>query len=59
MDTITLMSFGLLYGLPEQADTVIGTRGLPNPYYVDALKHQTGLEQAVRDHVFSTLEAEA
>ncbi|MBR6413168.1 MAG: NUDIX domain-containing protein [Oscillospiraceae bacterium] len=59
MEEITLMSFGLLYGLPEQADTVIGTRGLPNPYYVDALKHQTGLEQSVRDHVFSTPEAEA
>lgn len=59
MEEITLMSFGLLYGLPEQADTVIGTRGLPNPYYVEALKHQTGLEQAVRDYVFSTPEAEA
>lgn len=59
MEDITLMSFGQLYGLPEQADTVIGTRGLPNPYYVEALKHQTGLEQAVRDYVFSTPEAEA
>ena len=56
---ITLMSFGYLFGLPEEADTVIGVRGLPNPYWVEALKHKTGLDQEVRDYVFSTPEAEA
>lgn len=59
MNEITLMSFGCLYGLPGEADTVIGTRGLPNPYYVEALKHRTGLDREVRDYVFSTPEAEA
>ena len=58
MNEITLMSFGYLYGLPEEADTVIGVRGLPNPYYVEALKHKTGLEEAVRDYVFSTPESQ-
>ena len=58
MNEITLMSFGYLYGPPEEADTVIGTRGMPNPYYVEELKHKTGLDQAVRDYVFSTPEAE-
>ena len=59
MNEITLMSFGYVFGAPEGADTVIGTRGLPNPYWVEELKHKTGLDQAVRDHVFSTPEAEA
>ncbi len=58
MNEITLMSFGYLFGAPEGADTVIGTRGLPNPYYDESLKHKTGLDQAVRDYVFSTPEAE-
>lgn len=59
MEAITLMSFGALYGVPPEADTVIGTRGLPNPYYVPELKQKTGLEAAVRSYVFSTPEAEA
>lgn len=58
MNEITLMSFGYLYGVPEHADTIIGARGLPNPYYVEALKHSTGLDPAVRDYVFSTPEAQ-
>ena len=57
MNEITILSFGYLYGLPERADTVIGARGLPNPYYVEALKHSSGLDPAVRDYVFSTPEA--
>ena len=59
MNELTLMSFGYLFGLPEDADTVIGTRGLPNPYYVEELKHKTGLDQEVRDYVFSTSKSEA
>lgn len=59
MNEITLMSFGYVFGAPEGADTVIGTRGLPNPYWVEALKHKTGLDSEVRDYVFSTPEAEA
>ena len=58
MNEITLMSFGYVFGAPEGADTVIGTRGLPNPYWVEELKHKTGLDREVRDYVFSTPEAE-
>lgn len=53
MDTITLMSFGYLHGLPEQADTVIDTRGLKNPFYIPELKEKSGLDQEVRDYIFS------
>ena len=59
MNEITLMSFGYVFGFPEGADTVIGTRGLPNPYWIDTLKNKTGLDREVRDYVFSTPEAEA
>ncbi len=31
MNELTLMSFGYLYGLPEEADTVIGVLDAPNP----------------------------
>lgn len=53
MDTITLMSFGYLHGLPEQADTVIDTRGLKNPFYIPELKERSGLDKEVRDYIFS------
>ena len=56
---ITMMSFGYLFGLPEEADTIIGVRGLPNPYWVEELKHKTGLDPEVRDYVLSTPEARA
>lgn len=53
METITLMSFGFLYGLPQNADTVIDVRGLKNPYYIPQLKEKTGLDPEVRDYIFS------
>lgn len=53
MDKITLMSFGYLHGLPAQADTVIDTRGLKNPFYVPELKEKSGLDKEVRDYIFS------
>lgn len=53
MDTITLMSFGYLHGLPANADTVIDTRGLKNPFYVPELKEKSGLDKEARDYIFS------
>ena len=53
METITLMSFGFLYGLPQNADSVIDVRGLKNPYYIPELKEKSGLDQEVRDYIFS------
>ena len=45
------MSFGFKYGYPAEADLVMDVRCLPNPFYVDELKHQTGLDQPVRAFV--------
>ena len=51
--TVSVVSFGFKYGLPMEADLVFDVRFLPNPYYIAELKHKTGLEQEVRDFVFS------
>lgn len=51
--TVSVVSFGFKYGLPMDADLVFDVRFLPNPYYIAELKNLTGLDQAVRDFVFS------
>ena len=51
--SVTITSFGFKYGLPMEADLVFDVRFMPNPYYVPELKNKTGLDQAVRDFVFS------
>lgn len=50
---VDVMSFGFKHGLPLESDLVFDVRFLPNPYYVPELKNKTGLDQAVRDFVFS------
>ena len=51
---ITILSFGFKYGIPADADLVFDVRFLPNPFYVDELKHKTGLQQEVRDYVLAS-----
>ena len=48
---VTILSFGFKYGIPTDADLIFDVRFLPNPYYVDELKHQTGNDKAVQDYV--------
>ncbi|MDD3192921.1 MAG: RNase adapter RapZ [Oscillospiraceae bacterium] len=55
---ITCTSFGFKYGIPSDADLVFDVRCLPNPFYVPGLKNKTGLDQEVRDYVFSHAEAQ-
>ena len=49
---VCVTSFGFKYGLPMEADLVFDVRFLPNPFYIEDLKHQTGLDDGVRDYVF-------
>jgi UPF0042 nucleotide-binding protein len=44
-------SFGFKNGIPAGADLVMDVRFLPNPFYVEELKNQTGLDAPVRDYV--------
>ena len=50
---VNVLSFGFKHGIPIEADLVFDVRFMPNPYYVPELKNKTGLDQAVRDFVFS------
>ena len=54
---VTVMSFGFKYGIPADADLVFDVRFLPNPYYIDQLKHKTGNDREVQDYVMSFPEA--
>ena len=44
-------SCGFRYGCPAEADLVFDVRCLPNAFYLENLKHKTGLDQEVRDYV--------
>ena len=50
---VSVLSFGFKHGIPIEADLVFDVRFMPNPYYVAELKNKTGLDQEVRDFVFS------
>ena len=51
--TVSVTSFVFKHGLPREADLVFDVRFLPNPYYVQELRPRTGLDDGVRDYVFS------
>ena len=50
---VTVLSFGFKYGIPEDADLVFDVRFLPNPYYIDELRPQSGNDKPVRDYVMN------
>ncbi len=50
---VSVLSFGFRFGVPSDADLVFDVRFLPNPHWVDELRPLTGLDDAVRDHVFA------
>lgn len=56
--TLSFMSFGFKFGIPLEADMIIDVRCLPNPFYIADLKHQTGLDQPVRDYVLGSEETQ-
>ena len=55
---VSLVSFGFKHGLPMEADLVFDVRFMPNPFYIDSMRHKTGLDQEVRDYVLSFRETE-
>lgn len=54
---INIVSFGFKHGIPQDADLVFDVRFLPNPFYLDELKHKTGLDKEVQDYVMAYPEA--
>jgi UPF0042 nucleotide-binding protein len=48
-----LISFGFKYGIPLEADLVFDVRFMVNPFYVDELRHLSGLTAEVRAYVMA------
>lgn len=46
---VRLMSFGFKHGYPKEADYVFDVRFLPNPYFVEGLRHLSGCDAGVAD----------
>jgi RNase adapter protein RapZ len=53
---ITFLSFGFKYGVPIDADLVFDVRFLPNPYYINRLRLQTGKDSDVANYVLKWIE---
>ena len=50
---VSVMSFGFKHGIPADADLVFDVRFLPNPFYIEELRHQTGNDKPVQEYVKS------
>jgi UPF0042 nucleotide-binding protein len=48
---LQLISFGYKHGVPLEADIVFDVRFLENPFYIEALRPHSGLEEPVRRFV--------
>jgi UPF0042 nucleotide-binding protein len=51
---VTITSFGYKYGVPTEADWILDSRFLENPYYIDELRPLTGLDARIRDFVLAS-----
>src|SRR5215510_10142022 len=57
--TLFFTSFGYKFGIPHDTDIIFDVRFLPNPYFVNGLRHKSGLEQEVEDYVLGNSETRA
>ncbi len=48
---LSLISFGFKNGIPFNTDLLFDVRFLPNPFFVEELKHRTGEDQEVVDYM--------
>jgi UPF0042 nucleotide-binding protein len=53
-----LLSFGFRYGVPVDADLILDVRFIDNPFFVDELREQSGLDAAVADFVLGKADAQ-
>lgn len=50
---VSVISFGFKYGIPIDCDLIFDVRFIPNPYYIEALKKQSGYDSQVKDYVLN------
>ena len=55
--TVNVVSFGYKFGIPTDADLVFDVRFLTNPFYVDDLRTMSGMDEPVKDYIFSSSSA--
>ncbi len=48
---ISVLSFGFKFGMPLDADMVLDVRFLPNPFYIDSLRHKSGAVPEVAAYI--------
>lgn len=48
---ITVLSFGFKFGMPLDADIMFDVRFLPNPFYMEELRHKSGMTPEVAEYI--------
>ncbi len=56
---VTIVSFGFKHGIPLDVDMIFDVRFLRNPFWVDELRAQSGLDDEVRKYVLDSEMAQA
>ncbi|MDR3230335.1 MAG: RNase adapter RapZ [Synergistaceae bacterium] len=51
--SLIFTSFGFKYGVPQDSNYVFDVRFLPNPFYVAELKSLSGMDEGVRNYLWS------
>jgi len=54
---VNIISFGFKYGIPYDADMIFDVRFLPNPHFVENLKHLNGMDSEVLNFILSNEES--
>lgn len=54
--SLTLMSFGYKFGVPQNIDLLFDVRFIPNPHFVPKLKELSGLDKPVQKFIFEKLQ---
>jgi len=54
---VNVVAFGFKHGIPMDSDLLFDVRYLPNPFYLEDLRPLSGLDEPVRDFVFSHSQA--
>ena len=49
--TINVLSFGFKFGMPLDADIVMDVRFLPNPFYIESMRHKSGYVPEVAQYI--------
>ena len=55
---VSFVSFGYKHGVPKDADLLLDVRFLPNPFYIEELRAQTGYDKSVYDYVMEQPETQ-